>query len=460
LGIGEPGEVAHRELHHRAAAAGVAVALPGLEVDPDRRRIGRRLAVEPGERYRYSGGGSTVMQLAMGDLTGLPYPQLTRQTVLGPLGMAASTYENPLPEDRLPEAAAGYGRDGGQVWGKRHTYPEMAAAGLWTTPADLARFAIDLQRALRGDDGTLLSQGTAREMITPVEGRSSLGFFQYESNDALYFGHGGADEGFQAWLIASHEGGHGAAVMVNSDNGILLAEELVPAIARALGWPGLAPPPITPEPVDAESLDALAGVYRMWGHQLLKVERQGDTLMARTLFDREVTRLVPQPEGVFVSQNSGSNLVFELGDDGRASAMINRDRPDWDPMPRLPEDEPIVEAVLDGGDTDAALDMLAGDDFSEETLNGLGYTLLRYQRGEQALAVFRLAVERFPKSANASDSLADAHHALDDYAAASEAFQAVLEKLEDDPNLDADDRANYAARAERRIALYGGRLGS
>ncbi|MEM1182181.1 MAG: serine hydrolase [Acidobacteriota bacterium] len=417
-----------------------------------------RVDLEPGERYRYSGGGSTVMQLAMSDLTGLPYPQLTRQRVLGPLDMTSSTYENPLPPERLPEAAAGYGRDGGPVWGKRHTYPEMAAAGLWTTPTDLARFAIDIQRALRGDGDTLLKQDTARSMITPLSGRSGLGLFQYESNGALYFGHGGADEGFQAWLIASHEGGHGAAIMVNSDFGVSLAEEIVPAIARALGWPGFNPEPITPEAVDPSSFDALAGFYRVWDHVLLKVYRDGDRLMARRLFDGEATLLVPRGEGVFVSQSSGSHLVFELADDGRATRIVYRDQPERDAMLRVSEDAPIIEVLLDGGDTGEALELLADDSFPEETLNGLGYTLLRYQRAEQAVAVFRLAAERFPGSANASDSLGDGYHALDDYASAAEAFRAVLGKLDDDPNLDAENKAAYKARAEQWIEVYRGRL--
>ncbi|MEM6797237.1 MAG: serine hydrolase domain-containing protein, partial [Acidobacteriota bacterium] len=400
-----------------------------------------RVDLEPGERFRYSGGGSTVMQLAMTDLTGLPYPELTRQSVLEPLGMSSSTYENPLPAERLPLAAAGYWRNGREVWGKRHTYPEMAAAGLWTTPSDLARFALDLQRALRGDEGTLLSQETVRAMITPVSGRSGLGFFEYESNGALYFGHGGADEGFQAWLIASQEGGHGAAIMVNSDYGITLAEELVPAISRVLGWPGFAPEPITPESVDPASLDALAGLYRMGEHLLLEVSRQGDALMARGLFEEEATRLVPQEGGVFVAQSDGARLGFKRAEDGRATALFDAENPEAGLLPRLDEEKPIAEVLLVEGSTQAALDLLAVDGASEDTLNNLGYTLLRSQRPEQAEAVLRLAAERHPLSANASDSLGDAHHALGDYAAAADAFRAVHAKLEGDPNLSDEEKA-------------------
>ncbi|MDQ6892110.1 MAG: beta-lactamase family protein [Acidobacteriota bacterium] len=101
-----------------------------------------RIDVEPGTRYRYSGGGYTIAQLALTDVTGKPFPELMRQLVLEPSGMTSSTYAQPLPPEKLRLAAAGYRRDGTPIAGKRHTYPEMAAAGLWTTAGDLARFAI------------------------------------------------------------------------------------------------------------------------------------------------------------------------------------------------------------------------------------------------------------------------------------------------------------------------------
>ncbi|HSD28404.1 MAG TPA: serine hydrolase domain-containing protein, partial [Vicinamibacteria bacterium] len=177
-----------------------------------------RVDILPGSRWRYSGGGTTVAQLAMTDTLGRPFPELMRSLVLDPAGMARSTYEQPLPPARLPEAAAGYRRDGAPVAGKRHVYPEMAAAGLWTTAGDLARFAVAIQRSLRGDEGSLVGKPMAERMVTRFIGDYGLGFGVETREGETYFAHGGADEGFQAYLVA-HRGGWGAAVMANSDNG-------------------------------------------------------------------------------------------------------------------------------------------------------------------------------------------------------------------------------------------------
>jgi CubicO group peptidase (beta-lactamase class C family) len=100
-----------------------------------------RVDMEPRTEWRYSGGGYTVMQHLLTDVAGKPFPEIMRETVLEPFGMSESTYEQPLPEARWEQAATAYESDGEEVEGKWHIYPEMAAAGLWTTPTDLARFA-------------------------------------------------------------------------------------------------------------------------------------------------------------------------------------------------------------------------------------------------------------------------------------------------------------------------------
>src|SRR5438477_5368770 len=102
----------------------------------------------PGTNWRYSGGGFVVTQLLLQDVTGLAFPTLMRDMVLAPIGMTHSTYEQPLPPGRMGEAAMPYRANGQAVPGGPHIYPEMAAAGLWTTPSDLARYAIDVQKSL------------------------------------------------------------------------------------------------------------------------------------------------------------------------------------------------------------------------------------------------------------------------------------------------------------------------
>lgn len=108
-----------------------------------------RADVVPGSLWRYSGGGFTVMQQLLVDVSGRPFPDLLSELVFKPLGMADSIYEQPLPSNRRGAAASGHDANGKLVPGRYHTYPEMAAAGLWTTPTDLARFLIEVRRGLR-----------------------------------------------------------------------------------------------------------------------------------------------------------------------------------------------------------------------------------------------------------------------------------------------------------------------
>jgi CubicO group peptidase (beta-lactamase class C family) len=134
-----------------------------------------RLEAPPGSRWKYSGGGYTVMQQLLVDVSHQPFPAFLHETVLAPIGMTHSTYEQPLPDVLRGKSAVPYNRNGTPVEGGFHTYPEMAAAGLWTTPTDLARFAIEIQGSLRGDANHVLSAAMTRQMLTVVQHHYGLG---------------------------------------------------------------------------------------------------------------------------------------------------------------------------------------------------------------------------------------------------------------------------------------------
>jgi CubicO group peptidase (beta-lactamase class C family) len=194
-----------------------------------------RVDVVPGTLERYSGGGVTIEQQLMMDVTGKPFPALMRELVLGPAGMDHSSYQQPLPPDLASQTATGTRADGTSVHGRWHIYPEMAAAGLWTTPTDLCKFAIEIALSKRGKSNRVLSEKMTREMLTPVKDEAGLGFFMEKDNPGQ-FGHNGADEGFQAILTMNSESGKGAAIMADSDRGLAAASFLLRAIAKDYGW--------------------------------------------------------------------------------------------------------------------------------------------------------------------------------------------------------------------------------
>jgi CubicO group peptidase (beta-lactamase class C family) len=378
-----------------------------------------RVDIEPGTKFRYSGGGTTVMQLALTDVEGKPFPDIARETVLKPLGMDDSTYEQPLPEGWRKRAASGHKADGRAVPGKIHVYPEMAAAGLWTTATDLARFAVEVQLSLLGRSNRVVSKAMAERMVTPlIEGSAGLGFFQDKRGGAVYFEHGGADEGFRAQLFAHASKGYGAVVMVNSDNGQIMSE-VMRAVAREYGWDEFMPPPAELAAVAPEKLDAYVGRYRVNPDRVVNVTREGARLFAEPTESPKM-ELLPVSETRFIRRDAPVQYAFVPDAGGRVATMTVHNGAAVAPAgtaPRVAAGEMIpYEMLLAGKAAEAAAgyrkikkELPSNAAVAESRLNTLGYGMLRRGRRAEAIAVFSLNVEFYPASANTYDSLAEAY---------------------------------------------------
>jgi CubicO group peptidase (beta-lactamase class C family) len=249
------------------------------------------------------------MQLAMTDVTHKSFPELMHETVLAKAGMRDSTYENPLPSRLSAVAATGYRSDGAPVAGRYHTYPEMAAAGLWTTASDLARFGIEIQKSREGRSNQILKQATVEEMLTEQKKPYGLGF----SLAPNWFSHGGADEGFQASFGCSLDG-KGLVVMTNSDNGGRLAHEIELAFAAAYG---LTEKPTEREmsPMPAEQMQKFAGNYSADALGKISVQVEGDHLLV--LNERIGSfQLFPSAAKTFFSLGVTPDVTFSVDDHG------------------------------------------------------------------------------------------------------------------------------------------------
>lgn len=197
-----------------------------------------RVAKPVGAKWEYSGGGTTIMQQVLVDALKTPFPEIMKRYVLDPVGMHFSTYEQPLPARLAAFASAGHEK-GAVIKGERHTYPEMAAAGLTTTASDLARFGIAVQKARLGVDTGLLSQELANAMVTPVLPDSfGLGFESFRKEDAekKFFGHTGGNAGYRCWLLITKSGGNGLVVLTNGDEWNAV-RDIALRIAVEYGWP-------------------------------------------------------------------------------------------------------------------------------------------------------------------------------------------------------------------------------
>jgi len=254
-----------------------------------------RVDIEPGTEMRYSGGGYTIAQLLASDVSDRPFAELLSEKVLMPLGMTASSYEQPLTEARWGRAATGYRSDKNAVEGGWHVYPEMAAAGLWTTPTDLAHFALSIQQARSGGEHPVLSKEPLDAMLEPQLEDYGLGLRLIDKG--AFFGHGGANEGFRCNLIAELEGDSGVAIMTNSDRGDLLAQELLLSIAREVGWKGFQSQVKRVVTLPAATLEALVGRYSTEGPPgAVEIYLEDGQIWARPQWGGVAGQLLPESE--------------------------------------------------------------------------------------------------------------------------------------------------------------------
>ncbi len=195
-----------------------------------------RVDTIPGTKSRYSGGGYTVLQQLLIDVAGKPFPEFMHDAVLKPLNMAWSTFQQPLPPEMSSAAATGHEPSGQTVTGRWYVYPQMAAAGLWTTAPDLARFIICVQEALTGVSNKVISQSMARLMLTRQKDNLGLGVFLEGEEKKLRFYHSGRNRGFDSLLMAYADRGKGLVVLSNANNDSGAFQNLVKIIAKEYRW--------------------------------------------------------------------------------------------------------------------------------------------------------------------------------------------------------------------------------
>jgi CubicO group peptidase (beta-lactamase class C family) len=222
-----------------------------------------RSVLPAGGQFEYSGGGYMVAQLALSDVSGMPFADLAQREVLGPLGMTRSAFAMPpSPKIRADMAF-------GSAWGKTiaghyAVLPQLAAAGLWTSASDLARVLIDLQASAAGENGHRLSPAMAREMMTPVKDNWGLGLALYP-DEAPRFGHDGVNPGFESFMIAYRGKGEGIVVMTNGGDGRRLTADVVRAVATDYGWPEIAAPATGKRRCRSPSFPERPGISRAVG---------------------------------------------------------------------------------------------------------------------------------------------------------------------------------------------------
>jgi len=278
-----------------------------------------RVDVVPGSISRYSGGGFTVLQQLLIDVTGESFPALMKRLVLEPCGMTLSTFDQPLPQALRQQAASGHDGEGVVMKGQWPIHPEMAAAGLWTTPTDLAKWMIGVSDAWNGRPSKLLSKNLATQMLTMQHPPYGLGLVLKGADQSFRFGHTGANLGFRAEVEMYPGVGKGAVVMTNADLGGSLMNEIFLSIAAEYDWPARRQTEREAVTLSSKDLDTLVGMYTVagpFGPVVYEVSREGDRLFAELKGFSPRNELFGSSTDTFFSVY-GQSIVFTRDSSGR-----------------------------------------------------------------------------------------------------------------------------------------------
>jgi CubicO group peptidase (beta-lactamase class C family) len=286
-----------------------------------------RIDAVPGTKYSYSGGGYVVLQKLIEDQTGMAFGQYLQTRVLTPVGMRDSSFD-PEPKRKMSLA---HGFDGKPLHGGWHRYPELAPAGLWTTPSDIAKFSFAVLKALAGTSGALISQPLAQQMLAPSgkpDGGNGygLGFELRGSGMNASFGHGGSNAGFKSELLFFPKRGIGMVLMTNSENGRVVRNELARSISNRFGL-GIFPSRVVkPISISQDQRRAVLGVYHYAGEDGydLSAEPNGDSGIAlKNLKSGQINHLIFIERDKLIDRDTGLAVdLLREGLDEKISGIL------------------------------------------------------------------------------------------------------------------------------------------
>jgi CubicO group peptidase (beta-lactamase class C family) len=317
-------------LSHTAGATNGAVGIypPGtpvptlLEVLDGRAPSNRppvRIDFVPGTRWRYAGGGYSIVQQMLMDATGQPFDVLMSRLVLAPLGMTESCFCQPLPPTLSDQSAIGHDGAGKPIAGNWWTLPEMAAGGLWSTASDVARFVVAINTAQATGKPGFMRRATAQRMLAPIKSDWSLGFNVDSVGGWRRVSHTGSNNGYRSIFVDFPDRGDAIVILTNGDNGGDLRDEILRSAAALYGWPGYEPMHLTPQPVHASALAPYQGTYRYSGGFASTIAVEGDSLVARLNGGAPGVMYFEGRDAFF--SIAGTRYAFERSGDGAITSV-------------------------------------------------------------------------------------------------------------------------------------------
>ena len=397
---------------------------------------------EPNKEFRYSGGGSMIAQLALMDVSKKSFSNLTQEIIFDKLGMNNSTFIQPVPSKFAKQISWAYSY---ASWfkGMPYVYPQQAAAGLYTTPTDLAKFFIDIQKSYLGK-GEILSQAITKKMLMPQQNVSDgsykeqigIGPFLIQRTDnkdprGVFFEFTGVNAGFLAYGMASVEGGNGVIVMLNSgDNQNGIGKEIRRAVAKVYNWTNFLPTEIQPINLPNKELDKFVGRYRMGTDEVLYLQKEKNYLV-ENINDGFEIYCFPITKDTIVFSDFNIKGFFKRNENGEVTGLQNIYQEK--PMQKMKDDEFSPSEYLKMEKYDEAKKAFAAMKMNEGQITYLAYDVMnRKPLNERAVrTILDVATKQHPNSSMVFSRWGDFYLKLNDKPNAIKNYQKVL-KI--DPN--------------------------
>jgi CubicO group peptidase (beta-lactamase class C family) len=384
--------------------------------------------MEPNTQFSYSGGGYTIVQQVLIDVLQMPFERIMHELVLEPLGMTNSFYSQcSLNGEQCANATAGHKSGGSQVKGKRHIYPEVAAAGLWTTAEDLAKFAVEVQKSLNGESNKILTKEFMELMTTPIlTGEYNIGLQNEKIGREMLLGHNGGNEGYSCSMFFHKEKGFGVVFMSNSDDGYKMKLPLFRSAAAAYNFYNILQPDYEVMDLTEEVKKKFEGTYKLQPDKSLKVFQYNDRLFYKTIFDKPIqVEYVGDNRLIDINRNVRFELIKDSSNLLMNDKTIERLRDEEKLASDYIEEDNIEQAVKcykELMEVDAALRLRLEND-----LNNDGYNCLYKDNYKNAIAFLKINTILFSESSNTWDSLGEAYFIDKQYGLAVEAMKKSLE---------------------------------
>ncbi|MBI9015375.1 MAG: serine hydrolase [Clostridiales bacterium] len=368
-----------------------------LNGSPNSNSMKVKVDIKPNTQYLYSGGGISIVQQVLVDQMNLPFEELMKLLVLTPLDMESSFFQcTPLSETK--NIAVGHDVNGKQLPGKYHVYPEMAAAGLWTTIEDLAKYVVEVQKSLKNKSNKILSKRFMELMVTPVlNGEYNLGLTNFKVIDEVLVGHTGSNVGYKSSMMFHKDDGYGLVVMTNSDLGGKIKMPLLRSVAAANNWGTILRPVLEVEEITDEVLSLFCHKFRVSLDESLIISECENKLFCK-LFNEDQCELtfvgnytfINSKRDILIKYSQISNQYFMNGKE--IIAMSNDDHLPLD----FVEKKDVKQAVELYKDI-----MRKNEKYKSSLERRLGYFGLEARdRGEYdiAIVILNIVVNLFPES--------------------------------------------------------------